>query len=78
MHRNLDRRVEALVRLVQPDHIKEVSDPFSLAMADTSASWWLDSAGTWTRHQYDESGQPLVDVQDQIMKEILAKRAPRH
>ena len=78
MHRNLDRRVEALVRLVQPDHIKEVSGIFELAMADTSASWWLDSAGTWTRHQYDAEGKPLVDVQDQIMKEILAKRAPRH
>ena len=78
MHRNLDRRVEALVRLVQPDQIKEVTGIFELAMAEGSASWWLDSSGTWTRHQYDSDGRPLVDVQDQIMKDTLAKRAPRH
>ena len=47
-------------------------------MAEGSASWWLDSSGTWTRHQYDSDGRPLVDVQDQIMKDTLAKRAPRH
>ncbi len=34
MHRNLDRRVEALVRLTAPDHINEVLEMFDLAMAD--------------------------------------------
>ena len=34
MHRNLDRRVEALVRVVAPAHLKELSDLFDLAMSD--------------------------------------------
>jgi polyphosphate kinase len=37
MHRNLERRVEALVRLVQPDHIREINDLFDLAMSPQSA-----------------------------------------
>ena len=74
MHRNLDRRVEALVRLSQPDHIKETNDLFELAMADTSSSWHLKADGKWVRHQYDEAGKPLVDVQDATMKRVAAKK----
>lgn len=77
MHRNLDRRVEALVRLVQPDHIRAINEIFDLAMSDESASWHLGSDGIWTRHQFENSGARLVDVQDQIMKDVHAKRNAR-
>lgn len=78
MHRNLDRRVEALVRLVQPDHIKELTSLFDLAMAETSASWHLGSDGSWTRRQHAADGSPLVDVQDEIMRQVYAKRGSRN
>lgn len=74
MHRNLDRRVEALVRISQPDHIKDLVSMFDLAMDDASSAWHLGSDGIWTRHQYDAKGEPLVDVQDQVMKDVYAKR----
>jgi len=74
MHRNLDRRVEALVRIVQPDQIKELTGMFELCMADTSATWRLNEAGTWTRFAKDADGKPLVDVQDKIMQDVLAKK----
>ncbi|MFM1926430.1 MAG: hypothetical protein RLZ06_6 [Actinomycetota bacterium] len=77
MHRNLDRRVEALVRLVQPDHIREINDLFDLAMSNESASWGLKSDGVWTRHQFGENGTRLVDVQDQLMKVVHSKRNAR-
>jgi polyphosphate kinase len=77
MHRNLDRRVEALVRLVQPDHIREINDMFDLAMSPQSASWSLAPSGKWSRHQYGENGLRLVDVQDQIMKVVHSKRNAR-
>ena len=77
MHRNLDRRVEALVSLVQPDHMTEIEALFELAMAETSASWHLDSSGTWTRHQFDQDGKPLTDVQEELMKRVTAKKT-RH
>jgi len=77
MHRNLDRRVEALVRIIQPDQIKELTALFELCMSDTSATWHLDSSGSWTRFAKDAEGRPLVDVQDKIMKDVIAKRGAR-
>ena len=77
MHRNLDRRVEALVRLSQPDHIREVNGVFDLAMDDKSQSWHLAADGKWVRHQYSEDGKYLVDVQDKIMLDIFVKRGSR-
>ena len=77
MHRNLDRRVEALVRIIQPDQIKELTGLFELCMADTSATWHLNSEGAWTRFAKDTQGTPLVDVQDKIMKDVIAKRGAR-
>ena len=77
MHRNLDRRVEALVRLVQPDHIRDINDLFDLAMSDEVSSWHLDLNGAWTRHQFGDGGVRLIDVQDQIMRDVHAKRNAR-
>jgi polyphosphate kinase len=77
MHRNLDRRVEALVRIVAPDQIKELNGLFDLCMDDGSSSWHLDSDGNWSRHYQDANGKPLVDVQDKIMRDVLAKRGAR-
>jgi len=74
MHRNLDRRVEALVRLSQPDHIKETNELFALAMSDSSSSWHLEPDGKWVRHQYDTAGKALVDVQDATMKRVASKK----
>ena len=74
MHRNLDRRVEALVRLTEPDHIEQITALFDLAMAETTSSWWLDETGTWTRHSRDESGAPLDDMQNVLMREIMLRR----
>ncbi|SDD80699.1 RNA degradosome polyphosphate kinase [Nocardioides lianchengensis] len=50
MHRNLDRRVEVLVRLPGEDSIGAIGELLDLAFdADTSA-WLLDSDGEWTRN----------------------------
>ena len=76
MHRNLDRRVEALVRLSTPEHITELSELFDLALDDTTSSWWLESDGSWKRHVADEAGNTLVDLQDLLMKQISKRRRP--
>jgi polyphosphate kinase len=70
MHRNLDRRVEALVRLVDPDHLAEIDSLFDQAMAETTSSWWLDGDGVWTRHSVDEAEHPLDDIQNRLMQQI--------
>jgi polyphosphate kinase len=68
MHRNLDRRVELLIRVTEPAHLAELRSLISLAMDAGTASWWLGPDGTWTRHHLDDSGAPLIDVQDQQIR----------
>jgi len=76
MHRNLDRRVEALVRLVDPDHLLEIESLFELAMDERTSSWWLDGAGDWTRHSIDEAGHPLDDMQARLMQQTSQRTRP--
>jgi polyphosphate kinase len=77
MHRNLDRRVEALVRVVAPDEIDELSHLFDLAMSDGTSSWHLQGDGEWVRRSVDADGQPLVDLQDKTMATVQRKRRAR-
>jgi polyphosphate kinase len=70
MHRNLERRVEALVRLTDPAHIAELDALIDRAMDDRTSSWALESDGTWIRHSVDEAGHPLDDLQNRLMQQI--------
>jgi polyphosphate kinase len=74
MHRNLDRRVEALVRLTRAEHLAELDELFDLAMSDETASWWLGPDGDWTRRDRDADGTTLVDLQNELMRRIGARR----
>jgi polyphosphate kinase len=74
MHRNLDRRIEALVRLVAPDQLRQIDDLFELALDENTSSWWLQEDGTWDRHSRSENGEPLQDLQNVIMKRISQRR----
>jgi len=77
MHRNLDRRVEALVRVVAPGHVKELTTLFDLAMSDSTSSWHLGDEGVWTRHAFDDDGKPLADLQDRTMTHVQRRRRAR-
>ncbi|MEO7015653.1 MAG: RNA degradosome polyphosphate kinase [Leifsonia sp.] len=78
MHRNLDRRVEALVRLTDPDHLAELDSLFDRAFDDGTSAWILDEDGVWTRHHLDENGRPLDDLQNRLMQQIAHRpRATR-
>lgn len=74
MHRNLDRRVEALVRITEPEHIDELEYIFDLSVDESTASWWLDSEGDWVRHGRSETGEPLNDLQNVLMKRITQRK----
>ena len=77
MHRNLDRRVEALVRIVAPEQIDELIKYVDLQMADSTASWHMQADGTYVRHCKDEEGRPLVDCQEYLIKKHT-RRPVRH
>jgi polyphosphate kinase len=70
MHRNLDRRVEVLVRLSEPDHVNSIAEMFELAMSEQVSSWALEPSGNWRRSQFDSEGNTLRDFQDAMMSSI--------
>jgi polyphosphate kinase len=74
MHRNLDRRVEVLVRLTDPEHLREIDELFDLAMSDDTSSWTLEADGTWTRHHLADDGTPLRDMQNVVMRQISQRK----
>ena len=69
MHRNLDRRMEALVRVADPAHCARLRELIARGMDDGTSSWWLDSDGNWARHDQDADGNPLTDVQEYLIRE---------
>jgi polyphosphate kinase len=73
MHRNLDRRVEALVRLEDPRHVADLSAMMARGMSGDYAHWTLGEDGRWMRHHVDEHGDPLPDLQAEMI-EVHAKR----
>jgi polyphosphate kinase len=75
MHRNLDRRVELLVRVTDPAQRAELRGLINLAMDPGTASWWLDGDGTYTRHYLDADGRPLNDLQDILIRSRQGRAA---
>jgi len=75
LHRNLDRRIEVLVRIADPEHIRELRDYFDLQLDDATSSWHLNgTSGEWIRHSRREDGSLLDDAQDVLMTRIAARR----
>ena len=74
MHRNLDRRVEALVRLSDPGHIADMKALMSLGMSDEVSSWHLDVDGLWTRHSKDANGKELLELQSTLIENSARRR----
>jgi polyphosphate kinase len=77
MHRNLDRRVETLVSLTEASHVSYLGSLFDRAFADTTASWELDSDGVWHRHDVDDSGKPLDDMQADLISMVNTRGGVR-
>jgi len=67
MHRNLDRRVETLVRLVDPEQVADIESLFDFAFGPETSAWHLDSEGVWTRCLFDEEGRRLLDYQETLI-----------
>ena len=49
MPRNLDRRVEALAPITDPDLQFRVDEVLDVLLADDNLAWALHSDGTWER-----------------------------
>lgn len=74
MHRNLDRRVETLVKISQDDHVSQLRDLLRLGMSGEVAVWKLTGEGKWQRAHLSETGTRLPEMQDVIMYQTIQKK----
>ena len=76
MHRNLDRRIEALVRVADPAHRAALEPaPGDRDGGRPPSSWHLGADGNWTRHATDADGLPLRHVQEMLIDARRRRRA---
>ena len=61
MGRNLDRRVESLVRIDKKEHQHRLQEILDLGLSSDSSSWQL-SGTDWVRVSKNSKGQALLDV----------------
>jgi polyphosphate kinase len=76
MHRNLDRRVEALVRVTLPSAQEDLRSVLEMAMADHSEGWDLAGDGTWHRRPNNPT-DPHIHLQEALLRKIINGRADR-
>ncbi len=62
MHRNLDRRVESLVRIAKPDHEKYLQGILDLGLSDSTMSWEL-TGNTWKKRL----GENLANLHETLI-----------
>ena len=67
MHRNLDRRVETLIRLVDPEEVANIETLFDFAFDPETSAWDLLPDGTWVRRLFDANGNRLRDYQESLI-----------
>jgi len=72
MHRNLDRRVEALVRVTLPSAQRDLRQVLEFAMSDESEGWDLDGDGTWHRRTFAPS-EPHRHLQEALLRRVIGK-----
>ena len=66
MHRNLDRRVEALASVRSPDLKARLQRLLTFAFRDNSSAWTLLPDGSWTRLVPDD-GEERVNLQEELV-----------
>jgi len=73
MHRNLDRRVESLVRVERPAHKTTLQEILDLSFSAETASWH-QSDDKWIRMTNDANGKKLDDLQNLYIKRFAKGR----
>ena len=68
MHRNLDRRVEALVRIDLEKHKERLKSILDDSVSDVYSTWKLSGDNKWIRSTRSPEGEDLVNFQDHFIE----------
>jgi polyphosphate kinase len=78
MHRNLDRRVEALLRVADPRLASQLGDVFDSALDPATRCWTLHADGSWEASPPPDADLPDVrDHQTEMMAQHAAMAAAK-
>ena len=72
MHRNLDRRVESLVRIDSPSHKEKLQRIIDLEASDGISSWHLNGS-VWNRVTLSPTGERLPNLHDIMIQHQKAR-----
>ncbi len=70
MERNLDRRVEALVKIIAPEHKATLNAELEGYFTEDIDRWELDQNGTWHRKDKDAHGKKLVSLHARLIDRL--------
>ena len=68
MERNLDRRVEALVRIDEPAHKAELKEILDLSLSERFRMWEMSEDDTWAYLKEGPEGKSLEDFQEYFIE----------
>ncbi|WP_084626497.1 RNA degradosome polyphosphate kinase [Demequina aurantiaca] len=77
MHRNLDRRIEALISIIDDQQRANIVENIDMVMSDKFSAWELREDGSWERIVEDDEGNRLKDLQSTYIKRQPKRRAKR-
>jgi polyphosphate kinase len=77
MHRNLDRRVEVLLRVQEPRHVALIDDLFARAFSAETAAWHLRTDGDWELVARTPDGALLQDFQETLIVDKRRRKGSR-
>ncbi|MEJ3744211.1 RNA degradosome polyphosphate kinase [Actinomycetes bacterium KLBMP 9797] len=72
MHRNLDRRIEALVQVTDATACAELERVLTFSMSDQCEAFELRPDGTWHRRRSSDN-EPLVHLQEALLRRIVGR-----
>ena len=68
MERNLDRRVEALIRIERPEHKAELSEVLDLSVSPRFRMWQMNEDDNWSYIKNGPEGKQLEDFQEYFIE----------
>ena len=73
MHRNLDRRVESLVKITQADHKRFLLGALDSYLSDEHVHWAMQADGSWKEISTDANGVRLKDFHNTAIEWYRAR-----
>ena len=74
MHRNLDRRIETLIRIQTQSHKEQINQLLDLYLSPAVKRWQMDREGLWKRVLLSGSNEELMDIQEHLIGESRVRR----